>query len=497
MEIKQKNSYYHRYLQWGYRMSEQELEVQRHGIMNLISSSVITLIGFFATIFYAHWVGAGVLGAYFLFLSMYTLLSFVTDPGIVYAVTKRITEGKEQDYYYSAGFTLRIGFFLVLTAGLIVFQNRFVDLNEAGLFWILIGILGLGTIQSCIGMAIGASNRLGLAATTSLINNLVRILVQVITVFLGYQVSGLIGGLAAGLLVQLIIDSRYVDYHFKPFKFSQVKSLLSFSSWAVLISAGSIFFDNIPLILIAYFLPVSEVGIFGVCWTFSFFALFISTALVNTLYVKVSRWHAQEDRGAISISLSRATTYSLIFALPILTGGILLGHNLLYYLYGASFAVGATALVIIIAMRVIQSILNLYTNFLMATDHAKQAVFGTLTGVSVNIIICIFLIPLIGIAGAAIGSLVNVLIGILITRKYLAMVIPLYIEKTTIGHILLATIIMTTAIIILNILPLGSGALQTIAMVIIGAIIYFIVLLKLNQQLRDDALRTLKIRWIS
>jgi O-antigen/teichoic acid export membrane protein len=212
--------------------------------------------------------------------------------------------------------------------------------------------------------------------------------------------------------------------------------------------------------------------------------------------VKVSRWNAQKDMSAIATSLSRATTYSLIFALPILTGGILLGYNLLYYLYGASFAAGATALIIIIAMRVIQSILNLYTNFLMATDHAKQAVTGILTGVSANIVLCTMLVPHIGIAGAAIGTFVNVIISIFIARMYLARIIPITLEITSIGHIFLATIVMTISLLVLRMLPLNQSLLQTIMMVLIGAAIYFAVLLKLNQQIRDDAFRTFKITWV-
>ena len=48
-------------------MSELLTEIQRHGTMYLISSLGITLAGFFATIFYAHWVGAEILGEYFYF----------------------------------------------------------------------------------------------------------------------------------------------------------------------------------------------------------------------------------------------------------------------------------------------------------------------------------------------------------------------------------------------------------------------------------------------
>jgi len=477
-------------------MSEKELEVQRHGMMNLASSTSITLIGFLATIFYAHWVGAGVLGTYFVFLSLYSILCFATDLGIAYAVTQRISEGKDQDRYYSAGFAIRVGAFIILALGLILFRERFVDLNQAGLFWVLLAVLGLGTIQSCVNIAIGASNRLGLAATTTLINNIARILIQVVTVFLGYQISGLVGGLAAGILIQLLIEVRFVDYHLKKFQWAHVKSLFSFSGWAVLISAGNILFDNISLIIIAYFLPVADVGIYGVCWTFSFFALFVSTALVNTLYVKVSRWNAQEDRSAITIALSRATTYSLIFALPILIGGILLGYNLLFFLYGASFSAGANALIIIIAMRVLQSIANLYTNFLLATDQARQAVVGITAGIGINCLLCILLVPMIGISGAAIAAFVNVCITFFIARSYLSSIIPLEIERPVIRDIILATALMTGYLIMIMHLLADQSAVSTILMVLSGAGVYFLALLILNLQIREDAFRILKIKWI-
>jgi O-antigen/teichoic acid export membrane protein len=477
-------------------MSEKELEVQRHGIMYLISSAGITLLGFLATMFYAHWVGAEVLGLYFLFLSYFAVLGLFSDLGVGYAATQRICSGLDQNEYFTVNLTLRLIFYSIICTVIILFRNYFADLNSSGLLFVLLVVLGISTFSSIISVAIGASNRLGLAASVSLLNNITRICVQIIVVFLGYQVYGLIGGLIAGLLVEIVIQLKFIDYHLKKFQWTHVKSIFSFSTWAVLTTTGVVLFDSVPLIIIAHFLPVSEVGIFGICWAFSFFALFISTALVNTLFVKVSRWNAQKDQSAIALSLSRATTYSLIFALPILTGGILLGHNLLYYLYGASFAAGATTLIIIIAMRVIQSVLNLYTNFLMATDHAKQGVVGILAGISANIILSLLLVPHIGIAGAAVGALVNVIISIFIARMYLARIIPISIERKSIRHIFLATIVMTISLFVLGMLPLNQSSLQTIMMVIIGAAIYFAVLLKLNQQIRDDAFRTFKITWV-
>jgi O-antigen/teichoic acid export membrane protein len=478
-------------------MSDIQHEVQRHGIMYFVSSIGITLIGFLATIFYAHWVGAETLGSYFVFLSLFTLLCVIIDFGISYGGTQRICEGKDPDAFFTASLAIRSGIYLLVVIALILFQDNFVDIKKAGLFWLLIFALYISMLQTSIGISISASNRLGLAATATLINNLFRIVVQVITIFLGFQVYGLVGGLIAGILIELLIELKFMDYHLKKFSLSHIKSLFSFSSWAFIINTGTTLFDNANILIIAYFLPVSDVGIFGVCWTFSVFALFVSTSLCNTLYVKVSRWNTAGKLDIISASLSRATTYSLVFAVPMLAGGLILGEQLLFFIYGASFASGATALVIIIAARVIQSIYQLYSNYLMAINHVQTAFYGLGVGITVNIILSLILVPILGLPGAAIASLMNVIISIIIGQHFLKRITPIIIEKQSIIHIIISTIIMTITLLLLKFIPLQTSVTVILIMVILGSAIYFFTLLTLNKQLKEDAFTTLNIQWIS
>ena len=477
-------------------ITEIGLEVQRHGIMHLVSSAGITAIGFIATIFYAHWVGPAILGTYFIFLSSFNILGLFTDLGIGTAATQRICEGKDASEYFSANLVTRMGLYLLVCVIAILMRDRFADLNAHGLFWILLVVLGISTLSSCLSIAVAASNRLGLLASVSLLNNIMRIAIQVVMVFLGFQVYGLIGGLIAGLLVELAIQAKYIDYHIRKFKWAHLKRIFSFSGWAFLTTTSTVLFDNANLLIIAYFLPVSEAGIFGVCWTFSVFALFVSTALSNTLFVKVSRWHAAGEAGTVSASLSRATTYSLIFALPMLAGGMILGEQLLYYVYGASFAAGAVALTIIIAARIFQSVYQLYSVYLMATDHVRMAFYGLGTGITANLILSVILVPVMGLTGAAIASLANVLLCIVIGRHFLAKIVPVVIERSPVLHIIAASAIMTLALLVLDLLPIPTGVITTGLMVILGASLYFTVLLMLDGPLRNDALRTLKIRWI-
>lgn len=477
-------------------VSEKAIEVQRHGTMYLVSSLGITCIGFLATIFYAHWVGAAVLGAYFLFLSSLNMIGLFGDFGIQNAATHRICCGKDPDEYFTANIFMHISIYFLLVTVLILLKDYYPALNQNGFFWLLILVMGISLITSMIGMGIGASNRLGLAASVSLLNNATKIIFQILFVFLGFQVYGLIGGLIAGLLIELLIDLRFVNYHLKKFNISHIKSLYSYSSWAYLVGNCTIVFDNLNPIIIAYFLSENEVGIFGVCWTFSVFALFVSTALCNTLFVKVSRWNASGEVQAIAVSLKRATTYSLVLALPMFAGGLIVGKPLLYYLYGASFAAGATTLIIIIGLRVVQSIFQLYSNFLMAIDHVKQAFYGIFLGTCLNVVLAILLVPVFGLNGAAIASLVNVIISTIILRYYLKQIMPINIERSPIWHIITATGVMTAALLIIDMIPIDKSATITISTVIVCSIIYFIVLLTLDPPIRDDILRTLKIQWI-
>jgi len=476
-------------------MSEKELEVQRHGTMYLISSTGLTLIGFLATIFYAHWIGPDILGQYFIFLSFFAITGLFIDLGVGYAALYYICQGKDQNEYFTAGLVIRAALWFIVAVVMLEFNCYFGDLNKTGLLWILIAVLGISTLINSLGTSIGASNRLGLAASVSLIDNIVRIVIQVIAVFLGFQIFGLIGGLIAGLLTEIVIFIKFIDHHLKKFNWSHVKNIFSFSSWSFLSTTCTTLSDNSNLLLIAFFMSKSDVGIFGICWTFSAFALFISTALCNTLSVKVSRWKSTGDWNAITIALSRATSYALILAIPMLIGGAILGKRLLYYVYGSPFAVGATALVIIIGVRVVQSLVQLYSNFLMATGYVKHQFYGLFTGIAISIPLALIIIPFWGLPGAAVASLSNAIVCTIVCRYYLQKIIPIHIEMKTMRDLLISATIMT-AILLPATLILDQNLLTTISLVGFGALAYLTVLITINSQIREDILKTIKIKWV-
>jgi len=89
--------------------------IQRQGMITLFWQLILTAIGFFSTIYFAHTVGASVLGAYFLFMAYYSIFGLVIDGGLGGAAIKRISEGEEENEYFSAFFALRFIFIFILS----------------------------------------------------------------------------------------------------------------------------------------------------------------------------------------------------------------------------------------------------------------------------------------------------------------------------------------------------------------------------------------------
>jgi len=68
--------------------------IRRQSIVSLIWQIALSFIGFLSTMYFARAVGAGVLGAYFLFLAYLGIIGLVTDGGFGGSAIKRISEGE-------------------------------------------------------------------------------------------------------------------------------------------------------------------------------------------------------------------------------------------------------------------------------------------------------------------------------------------------------------------------------------------------------------------
>ena len=457
--------------------------VQRQSIVSLFWQIALTFIGFLSTMYFAHTVGASVMGGYFLFMAYLTTIGLVTDGGFGGAAIKRISEGEEQDAYFSAFVVLRSLFVTIVIIVLFIARNYFVDLNEAGTFvWLILALLA-SLLSVSVASGISGCGKIGIHATGNFIDNISRIIVQVIAVFLGFGVAGLAGGLVAGMLVGFLVQLRFLNLHLVHFGWRHIKSLSKFSIWIFLISSGMVVFMTADTIMIGYYLNNADVGVYRIILQFTSLAAFTTTALRSTLLPRVSRWGKIGENKLIEESLSRAFTYSLILAIPMLVGGILLGDKLLYYFYGSEFGRGYVVMMILFIVQIVNIFHYFFITYLIALDNLKDLFKVTVVSVVVNIVLNAILIPAIGIEGAAVATLITMGLHAVLAHRILSKTITIMVGFNSLYNILMASIVMALIVGGYRFFVPLSNIWLTLVPVVVGGVVYGILILKFDRKI--------------
>lgn len=460
--------------------------IRRQSIVSVIWQIALTVIGFLSTIYFARTVGASVLGGYFLFLAYLSIINLVADGGFGGAAIKRISEGEEQDAYFSAFVVLRSVFVTLVVVILIIFRSYFVDLNEAGTFiWLILALI-VGILVGVIQSGINGCGKMGISATAGFINSFSRIIVQVIAVFLGYGVAGLTGGFVVGIVVSSIVQLRFFDLHFVHFNWKHIKSLATFSVWVFLISSGAIVFSTADTIMIGYYLSNADVGVYRIILQFTLLASFTTAALGSTLYPRVSRWGKTGETGLIEESLSRAFTYSLVLAIPMFAGGVLLGDKLLYYFYGSEFGQGYMTMVVLFIVQIVNILYFFLSSYLTALDHIKDLFKITVMAVVANIALNASLIPLVGIVGAALATLVTMGLNAVLTMWVLSKILTIRVEFDSLLNILKASVMMGLFVAGYRLFVPLSNVWLTLIPVVLGTGVYGILVLKFDRNIYEE-----------
>jgi len=460
--------------------------IKRQTLISFISIICITLIGYGSTVYFAHALGPAILGSYYLFLAYYGIFELIGDGGFGGAAVKRITEGRNQNEFFSAYFVLRIVLLIFSLLILVTISQYLIDFTNSGLLpWLIIALI-IATIASIAHYGVYGAAQAGVAQVSNFFKMLTRILFQIVATYLGYSTAGLAGGVIAGLISSLIIDLKYLKLLIVRFRPEHLKGLFSFSFWLFLSSGGSLVFSYADTILVGYYLSNSDVGIYRVAFQLTGVAAFMCSSLHFVLFPRISNWHATGEIARAEAALSRAFTYSLLLAIPVIAGGMLLGKELLYYLYGSGFESGATALVFLLLVQVANIFMYLQTMCLNAFDQPRRSFIATAIAACLNIGLNLVLIPIFGITGAAVATLVSITLNAFISYAYLSRSMHIRLEKRPLLNILVSTLMMVI-VVLLCIAILGLGSVYFLATAIgAGGLVYFLALFRLDRGIRDD-----------
>jgi O-antigen/teichoic acid export membrane protein len=188
----------------------------------------------------------------------------------------------------------------------------------------------------------------------------------------------------------------------------------------------------------------------------------------------------------VESSLGRAFTYSLILAIPVLTGGVLLGDKLLYFFYGAEYASGYNVLIILLCVQIVNVFQYFFTMYLDALNQPKESFKVTAIAAMANIGLNIVLIPVFGIIGAGVATFGSMILNAFLARRSLSRIMKIHIERESLLNILKASVYMGLFLGVYRLfVPLSSVWLILLS-VILGGLFFIVLMLKLDTKIYDD-----------
>ncbi|MHC1624177.1 MAG: hypothetical protein ACXQTR_06275 [Candidatus Methanospirareceae archaeon] len=177
-------------------------------------------------------------------------------------------------------------------------------------------------------------------------------------------------------------------------------------------------------------------------------------------------------------------------AIPVLVGWLLLGDRLLYFCYGTGFARGAPVLYLLLVAQVVNVFMYLQTTGLLALDRPKESFKVATVAAIANILLDITLIPMMGITGAAVATLLTMALNAVLAYRALKRTIEVRLDYSSVRNILVASAVMGLFVGVYRLVVPLSSIWLTLVPVAVGAVVYGVVLLKLDRSLHDE-LRTM------
>ena len=235
-----------------------------------------------------------------------------------------------------------------------------------------------------------------------------KLLLILVLLKMGY---GLLGVIAAILLIQgAIILIAFLtiisQIGFVIPRFTYLREYLQFSLPLTPNTLVRWVTESSDRYLVTYFLGLNSVGIYSAACSFgSLIQLFVSP-LQLILLPELSKLYDENNIDEVIIYMSHSLRYFLLITLPAVFGLSALAKPLLSIFTTQDFLSGWLVIPIITLSGLLAGIVQIFVNTLLIVKKTEIPTYINFAAAILNVLINLFLIPLIGIVGAAISTLI-------------------------------------------------------------------------------------------
>ena len=232
------------------------------------------------------------------------------------------------------------------------------------------------------------------------------------------------------------------------------------------------------IIIIGVFLGASSVGIYNAAYRVIFLLMLLAYFCELALMPVASKLY-QQSKDDLVLLYNKSFNIIMLVAIPLAAGVWLISEDLIALFFGAGFIESSTILGLLSCLILLAFVKSIIGVFLTSCDMQYKRTKGQWIAAIINLSGTILLIPLFGMKGAAIATIISEVILVLLNAYNLKVVVgPPKILKygfmASLGSLIFCGVI------------LSLGDINLFLTILLAAIIYFMVLLMFNEFRKNE-----------
>jgi O-antigen/teichoic acid export membrane protein len=438
-----------------------------------------------ATLAIARVLGAEGLGIYALGISLVVWLD-IPHSGFREALAKRVSEGREGEQYLTAGVVASLSSIVVPVLFVFFFRSYVNEYVGSDVSLLIIVILFANGLFGTFRFALNGQKKVAHAGWIQFLNQVLRTVIQIGLLLLGYAVFGLFIGYAVAAVLAALMALVFLDVRVSVPTKRHFRDLYAYAKhgWSTGFKGNT--FNWMDTVILGFFVSSSLVGIYEVAWSVASFLVLVSNSVSQTLFPEISDISTEGDTDRIHHYLNEGLVFTGVFLIPGLFGAVAIGVDVLR-IYNTEFTRGASVLVILIVARTLDAYATQFTSVLKAIDRPDVVLRIDLLFVGTNTVLNVALVYFYGWYGAAVATLLSGVVSLLV--GYYSLTNLIGVPNIPVGEIskeIFAGAVMFVTVTIVHRFS-RSEVYLTLIVVAVGAAIYVTVLLSISPRIRNKA----------
>ncbi|WIV68829.1 flippase [Natrialbaceae archaeon AArc-T1-2] len=431
-------------------------------------------------------------GLLFLAISILEVTKYISRLGIGSSAARYIAEYKETNpgqLPHILRFSFLLNIISIIVVCFILFSTHekiAILIGESDLIpLLLIGILfvAFATILRYVRKTLQGFESIEASAVLYSTNSIIRFLLAVGLVMLGYGAIGALIGYIVAFAVTSLVGLMYLYIHHYRNTESECREpnlrrrIAEYTIPLTATDTATVIDNRFDILLVGYFLGPLAVAYYTIGKQIVTFLEAPMSALGFTLSPS---FEVQKEKGNVEKAArlyEQALTHSLLLYIPAAAGLILVAEPMLEIVFGETYTGAAPVLQVLAIYAVLQAVTKLTSDSLNFLGRARSRAIAKGITAFANVIMNILLIPLIGVVGAAVATVISYSFYTLANVYIMQLEFDIRIDWLL--HQFMIIIIITVAMSVPVYLTVSyiSGFVSLFLVVIIGIVMWLVLVI--------------------